>query len=120
MSCDWNIHCLDCKVTHTFDNANHCEDLMLFLIRHADSIAALAELENDQTRRHDVELRTTYGPVSAMWFCKHLGHNLAPIDEYGHILGRCTKWVACTGCDTQHPCVLNPEHVGPCLPKVRA
>lgn len=44
MSTDWNVHCRTCKDTHSFDDANHQEELMWLLIDHASAIASLVPL----------------------------------------------------------------------------
>lgn len=118
MSCDWNVHCLDCKVTHGFDDANHQQDLMLFLCKHADSIAALAEMAADQKAPcgpgdRSVTLETPYGRIDPTWFREHLGHNLIPIDEYGAILGQCHEWVRCKECGSTSQCALDAGHEDP-------
>lgn len=119
MSCDWHVHCLDCKETHCFSEANHEEALMLFLCRHSDAIAALAEMVEEQHAGRPriypdtVTLRTQYGDVDPRWFKRHLGHNIVPIDEYGSVLGRCQKWVTCA-CGASHLCALDADHEGEC------
>lgn len=110
MSTDWNVHCLDCKVTHTFDDANHQDGLMLTLCKHADTIALLAEVTSAD---RDIELRTPWGAIDAAWFRTHLGHNLVPIDEYGRVLGVCHELVSCGECRVSHHCVLEAGHDPP-------
>lgn len=83
MSCDWNIYCRTCNATHDFLDANHKEDLMWHLIRHASSIAALAPLMEGDLFNGNLELRTFYGRIDSRWFRDHLGHDLVPISEYG-------------------------------------
>lgn len=112
MSTDWHIHCVDCNVTHRFDDANRRDRLMLTLIKHADSIASLVELLEEAGG--DVELKTFWGRIDAAWFRAHLGHNLMPIDEYGHLLDQCAKRIECT-CGALHWCSLKKDHEGPCL-----
>ena len=85
---------------------------MLSLIKHADSIAALAELQSGG----DFEIRWTYGEygrVDAMWFRRHLRHNLIPIDEYGRLLDQCHEHVYCGECNNRHDCALKLGHDGP-------
>lgn len=82
MSCDWNILCLDCKDTHTFNDANHEIELMQILIKHASAIAMLAPLFKD-VYWPKIEFKTLYGEIDPDWFAYHKGHNLIPIDEYG-------------------------------------
>lgn len=93
MSCDWNIHCVTCNSTHKFDDANHQDDLMRFLIKHAAAIAALA------TMMEDAQSIPSCSPtlfavgdaiqpcwrISPRWFAAHLGHDLRPISEYGDV-----------------------------------
>lgn len=111
MSTDWHVHCLDCKDTHRFDDANHRDEFMLLLCKHADSIAAVAGLL--AAGRGDVALQTAWGRIDADWFLTHQGHNLIPIDEYGRVLGKCCESVACGECATSHRCALEHGHDGP-------
>ena len=111
MSTYWHIRCVDCKNTHTFDCANHEEKLMLMLCRNAESIAALDDMMRDP-ESCDVKLRTNYGEVDTAWFRSHLGHQLLPIDEYGHVLGQCLERVVCE-CGASHACDLSLNHEGP-------
>lgn len=113
MSTDWNVHCLDCKSTHTFDDANHQLDLMLALCRHAEAIAGLAELVADIGT--DIELKTYWGAVDPGWFRFHLGHQLLPISEYGDVYGHCTERVRCCDkptCHTYSKCTQLAGHIG--------
>lgn len=84
MSTDWNVHCADCDVTHTFNDANHMLPEMRLLVKYAPAIAGLAPLM-DESR--DVRLKLgecgTYGDIEPAWFATHLGHRLCPISEYG-------------------------------------
>jgi hypothetical protein len=114
MSTDWNVHCLDCKSTHRFDDANHQDELMLALCRHADSIAALAVVLEDPVLKGYLLLKFDYyGTVDASWFRKHLGHQLLPINEYGLLLQQCYEKVECSECSALHNCVLELKHDGP-------
>lgn len=113
MSTDWHIHCVDCKATHHFDDANHREPLMLALCRHAEAIATLADLFAD-TDAFDVELRTMNGRIDPTWFREHLGHQLLPIDEYGTLIGQCWKYVDCGHCRQRQHCGLPRDHEGAC------
>lgn len=110
MSCDWHIHCVTCKSTHRFDDANHRDEMMLDIIKHAAAIAGLAGLP--EIAKHDIKLTTTYyGDIDPTWFRDHLGHDLRPIDEYGGLATQCHEYVACT-CGTSRRCVLDRGHDG--------
>jgi hypothetical protein len=85
MSIDWNVHCLDCKATHKFEDANHQDHLMALLCKHADAIADLADLVVE-AGENDIELKTWWGRVDVQWFKTHRGHRLVPISEYGELL----------------------------------
>lgn len=114
MSTDWNIKCVDCGDVHGFDDANHMDQEMLILIKHADSIAALADLVAEcGSIRLGFEY-DNYGPIDPVWFRKHLGHQLMPIDEYGRLLDRCSERVTCGECETSHWCTLTLGHDGAC------
>lgn len=109
MSTDWNVHCLDCKDTHTFSDANHMDHVMAALCKHATAIAALAPLllESDYIR---LEV-SGYGAIDAAWFAKHLFHRLVPISEYGDIPGQCAEYVTCT-CGCSRRCTRDFGHDG--------
>lgn len=116
MSTDWNVHCVDCEETHTFNDANHMDETMAALCKHAAAIAALAPLL--------AECRTVllavegYGAIDAAWFVKHLGHRLVPISEYGYLLTQCTEYVACA-CGSMQRCRLDRDHNGDHDPKAK-
>lgn len=80
MSEDWDIYCRTCDDNHGFNDANHREDLMWFLIDHSSVIAALDPVVNG---RECIELKCFYGRINSEWFAKHLGHDLVPKSEYG-------------------------------------
>jgi hypothetical protein len=109
MSTDWNIKCLDCNVEHGFDNANHQDELMWTLIKHAGAIGALAPLLAEP--RADVEFRTYWGRLDAQWFAEHATHRLVPISEYGHLATQCQEYVTCE-CGSMRRCALDQAHEG--------
>ena len=110
MSCDWNIHCVDCNATHEFDDANHQDELMLHICRHADAIASIADLMTGKDGRW-IELRTSYGQIEPAWFKRHMGHNLMPISEYGDLLDQCGEYVRCS-CGSSRRCTGKLGHDG--------
>lgn len=107
MSCDWNVHCVDCKDTHYFNDANHEDKLMAALCKHADAIAGLVDL----VKTDDVQLGTLWGRVDPGWFARHRGHKLVPINEYGDLLTQCAEFVKC-GCGSMRRCTKDAEHDG--------
>lgn len=115
MSCDWNIRCLDCAITLHFDDANHQDDLMRSLIRHAPAIAALLPLLEES--RHGVELKTYYGVVDVKWLAEHAGHRLQAIDEYGRLDDQCHHNWTCVACSSSHKCERGLNHEGDHGPK---
>lgn len=83
MSCDWDVYCKTCDDAQGIPNANHREDLMWVLVKHAAAIAGLAALLDDDPWC-TIELRFgEYQSIDPRWFAKHLGHELVAIDEYG-------------------------------------
>lgn len=82
MSCDWHVHCLTCKETCRFQDANHQVGLMQVLIEHAAQIAELDALIQ-RPILGDISLTTSYGPVDTSFFARHWHHTLVPINEYG-------------------------------------
>lgn len=114
MSRDWHVYCVDCGVTHAFDDANHQDDLMLLLCKHADTLAILSEFMVEALEEL-VSLRTPWGDIDCVWFRAHLGHNLRPIDEYGQVLGVCHLRIQCGACGNHDQrCVLESGHEEPC------
>lgn len=125
MSCDWHIICLDCgeanttygEHVHRFNDANHKDEEMWTLIRHADSIAAAADVIAEGIDIH-FSLGSHnggfgYGDIDAAWFKRHLGHQLWPINEYGALDTQCQKRVECDH-GHHHSCQLEDKHDGPC------
>ena len=109
MSEDWNVHCLDCNATHTFQDANHEDQLMALICKHGDAIAALDGLIGGGS---DIELRTHSGRIEPAWFKLHLGHRLVPISEYGALLDQCVEYVECA-CGSMRRCTGKLDHEGP-------
>lgn len=116
MSCDWNVHCIDCNETHRFDDANHMVGLMRFLVAHAGEIAAMAPFFRAARANVDAsnieQPRVYQGRIDPEWFEKHAGHRLAPISEYGDIDGTCGEWFPCGDCGHKAPCSLDRDHPG--------
>lgn len=110
MSTDWNVHCLDCKDTHYFSDANWRDDDMALICKHAGAIAAMAPLIAG-ANLINIEISTSYGRIDADWFAKHLGHNLVPISEYGHFMKQCPEYVDCL-CGSNKRCTLDVGHEG--------
>src|SRR5437762_1565511 len=109
MSCDWDIICVDCNEEHGFSDLNHEDHAMQVIVRHADAIAALCGLEQDLER--PIEFLQYRGrTIQPVFFKKHQGHQLRPIDEYGRMLGDCTEWADCSACGGSHPCRLPENH----------
>lgn len=110
MSTDWNVHCVDCNSTSRFQDANHQDELMAHLCKHAAAIAGLADLQKDAGSTN-VELRTYYGLVDVSWFLEHRGHRLVPISEYGDLLTQCIEYVRCV-CGSMRRCTRDSGHDG--------
>lgn len=110
MSCDWHIRCVDCNETHRFDDANHCDDDMRVLIKHAAALAGFVELQAELGDRFQITL-ACYGSIDASWFAKHRGHRLQPIDEYGRLDTQCHGYADCDA-GHSHPCRLDLGHDG--------
>lgn len=116
MGTAWHLHCIDCRETHKFDDdANHHEDMMWLLCKHATAIAALAPLVAEA--QGEVEIKLPYRCGSAAdpaWFARHAAHRLSPIDEYGRLSGQCYRPVMCTACSHTRRCSLALDHEGAC------
>lgn len=110
MSCDWHIKCVDCDDVHRFDDANHQDDLMRLIIRHASAIAGLAALRAEDVQG-DVEIWIYYGQIDIGWFATHHTHQLKPIDEYGRLDTQCQGHATCSQ-GGSHACVLDLDHAG--------
>lgn len=105
MSTYWDVYCVNCKVEHGFDGANHAELEMAEICKHADAIAALSAFNLE------IDLHCTYGRIKPWWFAEHLGHKLVPRNEYGEFLGQCPETVKCV-CGSRKRCTLPNEHGG--------
>jgi hypothetical protein len=116
VSCDWDVWCVDCDEAVTrFCDANHREELMAALVRHAPAIAALAPLVNDADA-YSIDLTTSWGRIDPASFAAHAGHKLKPRDEYGRWLDQCHGYVKCADerCGHQRQCSLKLGHEGAC------
>lgn len=107
MSCDWDVHCVDCGEDMGMSDANHRRDLVLDLVAKADAVAELATV--------DVEIRHYhYSYVDASWFLRHRGHRLRGRSEYAQWADECNErephpgsWSA-----TRRVCYLSYKHDG--------
>jgi hypothetical protein len=115
MSRDFNILCRPCNETHHFNDANHRSDLMRNIINHANQIADLHSLFQDD-QFCIISLDTSYGRIDTSWFVKHRHHELVVVDEYGRTDDQCVKYITCKECETQHSCKLHRDHNGDCSP----
>jgi hypothetical protein len=116
MSTSYDVHCRTCDEAHGFFDTDRQEALMADLIRCAPLIAACAPFERAMGRdypsprlRFDGE---RYGSISAEWFEKHLGHDLAVRDEYGGFSDECCEWFRCPSCGHQERCRKPQKHDG--------
>lgn len=110
MSTDYNVYCKTCEEIHYFNDANHRDDLMRGLIRHAKTIADMHEMMQDV---QEIAFQTPYGMIDTAWFVKHREHELVVIDEYGRFLNQCIYNVKCEGCTKTVHCMLSHGHEGP-------
>lgn len=118
MSNSYDLRCVDCAETHSFDDNRSTESIQT-LIRHADAIAALAPMMAEEPFLNCPSLtlgfnRGSCGAIDAAWFAAHAGHHLAVIDEYGRLLDECGNAVSCGACGHVERCRLTPRHSGPC------
>lgn len=102
MSTDWNVYCLDCASTLEIENGRM--RTAIELCHHASAVADLS--------RESIELRFIGTYVNRDWFETHAKHRLAPINEYGELLGQCTERVTC-GCGSSAVCTRDDQHEGP-------
>jgi hypothetical protein len=113
MSCDWNVYCRTCDETVTgFSGANHREDFMHRLIRHAEAIAGLVPFLDDAQSWEEVELNAPWGLIRPQAFKRHLGHELVPQDEYGRCSDDCGEYFHCSSCRNTRTCHLPKGHDG--------
>jgi hypothetical protein len=104
--------CRDKYARENFDRLQtwrkNYEEEMFAIIRHASAIAGLATL----LEVTNVQLQLGYhnGSIDAVWFAKHLGHDLIPRDEYGRCADRCGEYVRCAHCVANHRCALPLGH----------
>lgn len=117
MSCDVDLVCVDCSSVLGVDlNRGFDACAALWLLRET-----LADLE--LTRRAlppagdlDLEVNVYCRPIDLSWFLEHRGHELAVVDEYGHRMGWCCKWLprGVAGENGKGWCSLLFNHDGPC------
>jgi hypothetical protein len=110
VSTDWYVHCRDCDDTHRFEEANHLDEEMASLCKHAAAIAGLAPLFKEVIDLN-ISLYGTCSRIDPAWFAAHLGHRLIPISEYGHLLDQCLEYVACA-CGSSMRCTKDLGHDG--------
>lgn len=114
MSCGYHVFCLTCEQECKLEG-NHADALMRRLIRHAEAIAALDALMDDQEGSDGIDLATAYGHVDPSWFAAHRvaqGHELVVRDEYGKIQDRCGERYLCGECLAPHYCRRQKKHEG--------
>lgn len=121
MSTYWLVLCADCNVEHAGLRVNRREDLIWAITRHADAIAALVPLFEEQSTWGTASLtvNSSDGALDPRWFAEHRGHKLVPINEYGQRADRCPENVRCPTCfQAVTRCTLAPGHGGPHSPAV--
>ena len=116
MSCDWDIHCVDCRADANIENANHEMELMRFLCSTAEKLAEMASPSaQDHGLRwleYEVKINCHYIPLD--FFLKHRGHHLRPRNEYGEFDTPCQTTFHCPVCDKIVNCskLEHPEDRG--------
>lgn len=117
MSCDWDVYCVDCKSHLGISDANHGLHYMETLVEMADAIAGIGRAMDAMAGRGasvDCDMSVGGYRFDQRWFAAHVGHKLAPIDEYGRLSTQCAKWVTCGECKSQHRCTRDDGHEGAC------
>jgi hypothetical protein len=122
MSTDWGIGCRTCRVEGAPRDAyfsgewNNCRDVesLAKLCRHAALVVAASDALGGLVsfRWWDFDGAAMYDLPD--FFRAHVGHVLAPMDEYGTFDDQCHEYTRCGGCGDQHKCVLDAKHDGPC------
>lgn len=106
---EWNLHCRTCNETHELAWHADGDKQITTLIPHLPAIAALTDLIDAHIWPLDMEDLKPMAPFAR----KHLGHDLAPIDEYGRFVGDCWVRLACSCCKSSLGfCRLPTGHTG--------
>jgi hypothetical protein len=95
MSCEWNIHCVDCDADAGMP-VNHGDGLMRGLIDRRGAIERLADLLTSTS--WSLGLTVDGVDVPVRFFAAHAGHRLEPLNEYGEFDGRCDQSFECVCC----------------------
>lgn len=86
MSTYWDVVCLDCGEDAGL-HLNHGSESLRALIAKREPLAALADAEVDIK----IIIPGERGYVKLEFFKKHVGHVIAPVNEYGDINGDCNE-----------------------------
>lgn len=123
MSCDWDVHCLDCESDHGFYDANHQDKLMRELAKLGPTIKKMCELMSvlDDLGRPPLNLycepriQLDDGGrlrLAARWWVEHGDHRLVARDEYGRCDDECGEFYNCDSCGTSKCCRRTKNHDG--------
>lgn len=125
MSCDYDVHCLDCRSNAGFDDSNHADKEMRALARMGPGLKFIAQgilafekslKENSQEYtwlEPNFRLRDSWGwKFDAKWWAEHGDHRLVAIDEYGRCDDECAERFDCKECGHAKWCRRTKGHEG--------
>lgn len=121
MSCYYEVYCLDCEVQGSIygGGTDPYLETIQAIILDAPKLVAVAVVSAGCSN-----IRVSYEAqfqgewrIDLAWFRIHGNHRLAPISEYGEIIGQCGKEIVCPHCQ-QRPyppyCKRERGHAPPC------
>ena len=102
MSCNWDVHCLDCHVDAGM-STNDGLDVMRLLIGHREKLEPLGGLLAADGV-WSVGFTINGEEIIASFFGEHRGHRLSPRNDCGELDGGCGKAFYCPTCGVSVIC----------------
>jgi len=96
MSCNWDVHCLDCNEDAGM-SVNHGDGTMRRLVDNRERIEPLGDLLSAEGI-WSLGLTVNGEDVIVNFFAEHRGHRLVPQNEYGEFDTPCGKSFNCPIC----------------------
>ena len=107
MSINWDLYCIDCAMTLRTEGSNHAESELVRLWEQREILAGL-----DKLNWLDLASWRVSPWDLAKFAQRHATHNVRPRNEYGDLLGQCSRSSVCQTCGHSSPCKLDDGHEG--------
>jgi hypothetical protein len=111
MSCNWDVHCLDCHVDAGM-SADHGLEVMRLLIRHRETLEHLEGLLDDDSV-WSMGFTLNGEEIIASFFGEHRGHRLSPRNDSGELDAMCVKSFDCPICGVSVTCERRDHSIAP-------